>query len=151
MAFWKRVKILEKPQGPPEPQSQPYRDLSPSSEPPRSVPELERQERNLIELLRAIQEHNPESISRALSVCQDVNFMDYEIKPLVFASHLGQLDTVKSLVAKGADIRLPSKIPFFVSEQSVCYNEHTRELTPTEAARHSGHTHVIEFLESNKV
>ncbi|MFN7991470.1 MAG: hypothetical protein U0R44_04910 [Candidatus Micrarchaeia archaeon] len=145
MGFWKRITSkLEKPAE--SPQVHPFRDRSPSTDPPRSVTQIEKQERDLIELLQGIHAHDTARMKRLLSGCSDVDFIAYEIKPLVFASYLGQLDTVMLLLEKGANIALPGRIPLFISEKSVCYSGHTREFTPIEAAELAGHDHVVAFL-----
>jgi hypothetical protein len=130
--------------------SHPFRAASPSSEPPRSASQVRKQEAVLLEILKGIRDHDLGRITTALSECGDVNFIDYEIKPLVFAAYLGQLDTVLLLVSRGADKLMTGKLPFLVGENSICYNEHGNELTPAEAAKVGGHGDVIRFLEKIK-
>ena len=131
---------------PPGGLSHPFRSFSPSSEPPKSLAQEMHEEQHLIQLLQAIQAHDLQRIEGLLSTCPDINFALYEVKPLVYAAWLGQLDTIQLFETRGADLHRPGKLPVFIFDKTLCFNEHDRSLTPLEAAEAHRHDDIVEFL-----
>ncbi|HSB46842.1 MAG TPA: hypothetical protein VLD37_02425 [Candidatus Bilamarchaeum sp.] len=126
----------------------PYRIAIPKIEPLRSYHSLGEEELQLIALLKAIEAHDIGQISELLSESKDVNFTIFAVRPLVYAAHLGQLDTVELFAERGANLHLAGKLPLFIMDKVVCFNEFGPSLTPLDAAERAGHESVVEFLKT---